>query len=355
MKIIYFFICIVFIIMLIFNQYYYQYIYYNYLCTQNYNNIKNIKCSDNYVINLYNKKLHIQNYNINYDTFVLNLHGYGSHANRIPHKYLAQNLNNNNIAYFTFDFTGHGYSDGIKGYIENVSILIEDVMIILVYIFTKYKFRSFFIQGHSMGGGVAIIIADILTYCIKSNYKSKIFNNNIDLFITKIIPSFRGLILLAPLIKFNYPKILLLCNKYLAKLLPYEHIPIFIFNENKYNYKIWKNKKYREYIEFDGHYLNKNRLTYGDNIRFGTLVTLSNLSNFVQHIISNISYPFIVLYDYNKDIIIQKESIDLLIYKSISKNKKYVNIENGLHDPLANETKIVITHIIMWINQQLNK
>ena len=262
-------------------------------------------------------------------------------------------LNDNNINYITFDFTGHGYSDGEKGYINNSRILIDDVIIILLYLYNNkfiHSNMSFFIMGHSMGGGVAIAISDLLTYGEKSIIKSQLLENNMET-LNKIILSFGGLILLAPLIKFNHQDSLSKVNYYLSKIL--SNIPTFIFDENKYNDKIWKNKKYREYIEFDGNLFNKNSISYGNNIKFKTLSSFYELSNLICDRIHFISCPFIVLYDSYKDIIISKNSIDLLMNNSISKNKEYIHIEDGLHDPLANEQEIVMNYILSWLKKQL--
>jgi esterase/lipase len=229
--------------------------------------------------------------------------------------------------------------------------LINDVFTVLVYIYKNNEtpIKSLYIQGHSMGGGIAIIIGDILSYA-RSN--SIIFNQNKDLFINRIIPTFRGLILLAPLIEFNNYKLLDIFTKFSIILPANISIPTFIFDENKYCDKIWKHKKYREYIELDSNLYNKNKLGYSNNIKFGTLITLYNLTKLVKKIIKDIRYPFIVLYDNNKDIIISKNSIDILMEHSKSIDKKYINIIDGLHDPLANETDVVIFNILEWIKNK---
>jgi hypothetical protein len=85
------------ICLLIIKHYYTKYNYYKYLSSQNYNDVKNISCSNIYVKNINNNKLHIQNYNKNHEIIVLSLHGYGSHCSRKPHEYLKKKLNENNI------------------------------------------------------------------------------------------------------------------------------------------------------------------------------------------------------------------------------------------------------------------
>lgn len=110
------------------------------------------------------------------DCIVIYLHGMGSHSNRPSQKYLSSQLNSNNYAHisigklywcthlhsnsccnyshslslncslilpflllfpslqFTFtiiDFDGHGYSDGLKGYVHSLEYLLDDVTCLL--------------------------------------------------------------------------------------------------------------------------------------------------------------------------------------------------------------------------------
>ena len=343
---------IIIIILLIIKHYYIKYIYYKYLCSYNYNSIFNKKCSNIFIKNINNNNLHIQEYDKNYDTIVLSLHGFASHGNRKPHEYLKKKLNENNIEYITFDFTGHGYSDGDKGNIKDINILINDVLLILIYIYNNniVPIKSLFIYGHSMGGSFAIIIGDLLTNK-KNNFD--IFNKNRDLFYKKIIPSFKGLILLAPLIQFNFNKICYNISKFIFNIFPKFTIPSFIYDQTDSYHKFWKDDKYIEYIKYDGNKYNKKRLGYSENININTLLRLHDLSITVQDKIKNLDCSFIVLHDKNKDILISKKSIDFLINFSKSSNKKYVNIKESLHDPLANQPNITIFNIIKWIKTQI--
>ena len=173
-----------------------------------------------------------------------------------------------------------------------------------------------------MGGGVVLLIAN------------KLGSNKF----------FKGCILLAPLIKLNIPFIAKPIVNLLASIMPTNRLPKFIIDENTMNSYIWNNSNYIKYIS-DSSY-NKGGISYGENIRFRTLLSIIELSEQIQKELPKINYNVLIIHD-KKDIVISKASIEMI------KNKKYINIKDGRHDILANKPYIVTSHIINWINEDI--
>jgi alpha-beta hydrolase superfamily lysophospholipase len=323
--------------------------------------------------NVDEKKLHLKTYwtSGNPDAVIFSLHGYGAHVNRPTHDYIAKSFNELNIAYITLDFTGHGYSEGIRGLIPSVDTLINDVLSVLVIYFsndleTKLinlfphyithkipKDTPFYIMGHSMGGGTAILVADIIINGINSTNKTFIYELYSPLFENVIRVCFSGLLLISPVVMLDVKDWMKPFMDVLGLFPPTAKLPKYIFDESSMNDKIWSNSNFRKYIENDGFPKNIKGLSYGDNIQIGTLMSIVELSEKVQHVISSINYPFIVLYDMNNDIIIPKKGIDLLMKNSKTRNKFLVDIKDGLHDPIANRIDNVVDNLTKWLLNQM--
>lgn len=138
----------------------------------------NLAQSEEYVTNSRGQQLHVRTSWPAYSKLrglVIFLHGFGSHANRPLQRHLSQSFNSMGLAYAMFDFHGHGYSEGERALVYSPDDLVDDVLCLLKAIYAdeknekrrvahKYFLNNhapsdipFFLLGHSMGGGVAII------------------------------------------------------------------------------------------------------------------------------------------------------------------------------------------------------
>lgn len=229
---------------------------------------KNIIKSDEFIINNY-KTIHIRtNFTKIRKAYILYLHGYAGHSNRPEHEKLINFMNNNDICVITMDFSSHGYSDNIdnnKCYIPKYEYLIDDVFSVINSLFiennnnnfTKYKISEtlipFYLIGHSMGGGIAILIADI----IMNNKYKKYYD-----IVNKIKYYFNGVILISPAIKLKLPNFLKYIIKPISYLYPKSYISNIILDPNKYNEHIWINKDYINFICSDYYKINENGMSY---------------------------------------------------------------------------------------------
>ena len=299
--------------------------------------------------------------------FVLSLHGYGAHGNRPTHSYLASTMNAQGIAYITLDFAGHGYSEGERGLVGSPGVLVDDALSALVALFATEAAPAsrahrvhrtapaggmpFFVQGHSMGGGTALLVANILTHgdSAVAIAHSSVFRKHHDLFERTIMPSFRGALLVAPVVILDIPTWVRFMLPFISSL----SIPECLIDENSFNTKIWSSPRYIHYIESDGYPKNPRGLSYGANIRFRTMAALMDLSRVVQHTLSQASFHFLVLHDDAGDVVVPGTGTQMLMERSPSADKTHVHVERGLHDPLANKIDVVAHIVTAWLAKQL--
>lgn len=303
--------------------------------------------------------------------FVLSLHGYGAHGNRPTHSYLASSMNTPGITYITLDFTGHGYSEGERGLVGSPGVLVDDALSVLVALFNTeaapvnqaHRVRRtvpvggmpFFVQGHSMGGGTALLVANILTHgdVAAAIVHSSVFHKHRDLFERSIMPSFRGAILVAPVVLLEVPMWARFVLPLISSLFPTASIPKCLIDENDYNAGIWSSPRYVRFIESDGYPRNPRGLSYGANIRFRTMATLMDLSRAVQHTLPQATFHFLVIHDDAGDVVVSGAGTQMLMERSPSVNKTRVCVGGGLHDPLANKIDVVAHTIAAWLAKQL--
>lgn len=208
-----------------------------------------------------------------------------------------------------------------------------------------------------MGGSTAILTSLLLT---KSNIFKNVcsscefYNENKDFIQKNISQYFKGCILISPSIDVNFSNIPFLkrCISSLPlNIVSNYSIPKYILDENKYNHLSWSCPIYLKYIEDDGYPNNPNGIGYGGNIKIGTLQSILALSDNVKNKIKHIEFPFIIIHDSIGDAVVKNSGSKLMIDSSLSKDKIYIEIKDGLHDPLANKTYETIKHILKWLNK----
>jgi acylglycerol lipase len=86
------------------------------------------------------------------------VHGLGEHLGR--YEEMASQFVENQIAIFTFDHRGHGYSEGKKGHARSIEQFIEDVEHVLMKCRSIFLDLPIFLFGHSMGGQIVAAFLD---------------------------------------------------------------------------------------------------------------------------------------------------------------------------------------------------
>ena len=81
------------------------------------------------------------------------VHGLGEHSGRYVN--WAENFNQENIAFCSFDLRGHGKSSGKRGDVSKYDDLMDDVAVFLENGKARFPDCPQFLYGHSLGGNLA--------------------------------------------------------------------------------------------------------------------------------------------------------------------------------------------------------
>jgi lysophospholipase len=88
------------------------------------------------------------------NTLIL-LHGHGEHSGR--YQKFEKNLASANLSIATYDFRGHGQSEGPRVYIESFDEYVEDVSAFVKFMDAQFGLpKKFLFLGHSFGGLTAV-------------------------------------------------------------------------------------------------------------------------------------------------------------------------------------------------------
>ncbi|MCB0542606.1 MAG: lysophospholipase [Saprospiraceae bacterium] len=85
------------------------------------------------------------------------VHGQSEHIGRYRH--LAEWFNAHGVALVGFDQQGYGKSDGKRGHVRSLEVLLDDIGQLLEETENRYRGIPLFLYGHSMGGNLALNFA----------------------------------------------------------------------------------------------------------------------------------------------------------------------------------------------------
>lgn len=217
---------------------------------------------------------------------------------------LADKLVDQGVMVIAPDYRNHGYSEGKKGDMKNFKNILKDLNYFTNFIKEKYPNIPIFLFGESMGGAVTINFA---------NEFALDFSN------------LSGLILFAPAVKINLPKIFWVGIALLS-------LPIFLIRLFFPSKKILsakgreeqgiKNPIHQQYDKEDPLHLEKISIRY--------LLELFKHIRKTTRIAPKISIPTIIFQGTN-DRGISLSAVKKFYNKLASKDKKIILIENGYH------------------------
>lgn len=232
------------------------------------------------------------------------------------------------FACFALDIEGHGKSQGLKAYVPNVDLVVQDCLSYFNSVKQDPSFNGLpcFLYGESMGGAICLLI-----HFADPN-------------------GFDGAILVAPMCKISdkvkprwpIPQILSLIARFFPTL------PIVPTQD-----LLSKSIKVEEKkIIAD---LNPHR--YRGKPRLGTVVELLRVTDYLSERLYDVSIPFIVLHG-NADVVTDP-SVSEALYEEARSSDKTIKIYDGmLHSLLFGETdeniEIVRNDILSWLNGRCN-
>lgn len=129
------------------------------------------------------------------------VHGQSEHIGRYDH--VATWFNNHGIAFIGYDQQGYGRSEGKRGHVSKLNLLLDDIGLMLEHASAMYPGVPVFLYGHSMGGQL------VLNYALRRK------------------PAIAGLIATGPWIRlaFQPPALKLLAAKILKNITPALTLP----------------------------------------------------------------------------------------------------------------------------------
>ncbi len=86
---------------------------------------------------------------------VVIVHGLAEHSGRYAH--VAQRLNENGYAVYTFDLRLHGRSGGAKAFAKSFDDYLADLDVFLAKVREREPQKPLFVLGHSMGGAITTL------------------------------------------------------------------------------------------------------------------------------------------------------------------------------------------------------
>lgn len=249
---------------------------------------------------------------------VLGVHGFCEHSGR--YQQVAQAFCDKNLAFAAFDVRGHGKSGPSRGYAQNLSSLVLDVIFVLNYLkslFPKKEGFSYGLLGHSFGGLLA-------TYA-----SSQLQDPTIPLFLSS--PCYAVKQHIPPLKKFMVLQ--------LANFIPKLSLPVGIEYENISN-NVENNRLYEK---------DPLRLSHA-SARFGEIffdaLNVENVKHAIQSIASSVT---LVVAKEDRLVDAQTTSSLVPLFKHMS---NYVEIQGSGHE-IFNEVDVfqkqAFFHLNNWI------
>ena len=293
---------------------------------------------------------------------VLALHGYGAHCGRPPFAVFAEAAATAGFAFVSFDFHGHGHSTGPRAFIADPSHLVDDVLEALLALYAggggggaSSVARSaaglpLFLFGHSMGGGVALLVGSILTHGADApaSRTSRTWARAAGVLGARVAPAFTGAFLLCPFVTSDasWAARTLLVGP-LAAMMPTGTVPAWLVDDASAAAQIWASPAYRRFTQADGDAASGG-LSYSGNICFRTLATILALGDAVCASLPGISFPFAVLHD-PADAFVPVAGSRRLLAEAPATSKAFVATPGGLHDIAANQPRAVTRALLDWL------
>ncbi|XP_062161398.1 caffeoylshikimate esterase [Alnus glutinosa] len=251
------------------------------------------------------------------------VHGYGNDISwtfQATPIFLAQK----GFACFALDLEGHGQSQGLRAFVPNVDLVVQDCLSFFNFVKQDPLFRGLpsFLYGESMGGAICLLIhlADP--------------------------KGFDGAVLVAPMCKISdkvrprwpIPQVL----TFVAKFLP--TLPIVPAADLMYkSVKVDEKKIVAE----------MNPMRYRGKPRLGTVVELLKVTEYLSQRLQDVSLPFIVLHG-SADVVTDP-NVSRDLHDEAESEDKSIKIYDGMmHSLLFGETdeniEIVLLDILSWLN-----
>lgn len=250
---------------------------------------------------------------------VLVMHGLNEHSGRYDH--LARRLNAMDVKVYGMDWTGHGGSDGLHGYVQSLDHAVQDMKMYLKKISAENPGVPCFCFGHSTGGGIIL---------------KAVLDPEVDALVN-------GIILTSPAVRVQpaHPIVAALA-------------PVFALIAPRYQFT--GSSKNGPAVSRDPEAL---RVKYSDplvftgSIRVRTGYEILRLTAYLQQHLRRITVPLLVLHGAD-DMVTDPEGSRRL-HREASTPDKAIRLYDGLlHDLLIEpEKEVVLGDIVDWLSPRI--
>ena len=243
------------------------------------------------------------------------LHGIAEHCGRYAS--FAESLTKLGFAVESFDFHGHGKSEGPRAYTRSFEDWLMDVDLLLDRVRGRYEKIPVFIFGHSQGGSIALL------YAISRQ------------------PRIRGLLLSAPTVVVDtlVPAFLQKLSVLAAVLLP--KLPVLKLDSTALSRDPEVVRDYEQ-----------DPLVFRGRLRMRTGAEIFRATGLIRRHMEKIELPMLILHG-SDDRIVDSEGSRLLFESVASRDKTY-KLYPGFYHELLNEKEkdVVIRDILEWLGQR---
>uniref|UniRef100_A0ACD5WB47 Uncharacterized protein n=1 Tax=Avena sativa TaxID=4498 RepID=A0ACD5WB47_AVESA len=250
---------------------------------------------------------------------VLVMHGLNEHSGR--YDYLAKRLNDMDVKVYGMDWTGHGGSDGLHGYVQSLDHAVQDMKMYLKKVWAENPGVPCFCFGHSTGGGI------ILKAVLDPEVDARV----------------NGIILTSPAVRIQpaHPVVAALA-------------PIFALIAPRYQFA--GSSKNGPAVSRDPEALKakySDPLVFTGSIRVRTGYEILRLTSYLQQHLHRITVPLLVLHGAD-DMVTDPEGSRSL-HREASTPDKAIRLYDGLlHDLLIEpEKEVVLGDIVDWLRPRI--
>ncbi|XP_052150712.1 uncharacterized protein LOC127769050 [Oryza glaberrima] len=250
---------------------------------------------------------------------VVVMHGLNEHSGRYDH--LARRLNDIGVKVYGMDWTGHGGSDGLHGYVQSLDHAVSDLKMYLKKILAENPGLPCFCFGHSTGGGIILkaMLDPEVDSCVEG------------IFLTspavRVQPAH-------PIIKVMAPVFALIAPRYQFTASHRNGPPVSRDPEAL-------KAKYSDQLVFTG------------SIRVRTGYEILRLTSYLQQHLHRITVPMLVMH--GADDMVTDPQGSQKLYEEASSSDKSLNLYNGLlHDLLIEpEKEKIMDNIVDWLSPRI--
>ncbi|KAF3320528.1 hypothetical protein FCM35_KLT15224 [Carex littledalei] len=250
---------------------------------------------------------------------VVIMHGLNEHSGRYDH--LARKLNENGFKVYAMDWTGHGGSDGLHGYVHSLDHAISDLKKFLNKLSEGSPSLPCFLFGHSTGG--AIILKAVLDPEVQNQVDGIVMTSPA----IAVQPAHPIVATLAPVFSLIVPRYQF--SSVQKTGLPVSRDPKAL------------RSKYSDPLVFTG------------PIRVRTGYEILCITTYLQDHLHEVNVPFLVLHG-TSDSVTDPNGSKRLHEEARSKDKSIRLYDGLLHDLLIEPEKdLILGEIVDWLNSRV--